>query len=62
MQRVFPYRKSKGLPINQTFNDMFWEWFDGLPVDQKRPFWYYPEDAADIYFFNRIYRHTDNPL
>jgi len=40
---------------NPTFRTAFWNWFDNLSVDEKKQFWYYPLDIAELYFYNAIY-------
>ena len=38
------------------FNNKFWEWFDDLPIDNRKKFMYYPLDMAKLYFFNKEWR------
>lgn len=28
----------------------FWEWFDSLPIERKKKFWYWPDDMARYFF------------
>lgn len=37
------------------FKKEFWEWFDLLPEVEKKKFWYYGSDMAEIFFYNKIY-------
>lgn len=39
------------------FNNKFWEWFDDLPIDNRKKFMYYPLDMAKLYFFNKEWRY-----
>jgi hypothetical protein len=39
------------------FKKMFWEWFDGLHRVDRMKFQYYPADTAELYFYNKVYRH-----
>lgn len=43
------------------FKKEFWEWFDRLPVEQRKKFMYYPADMAELNFFNTVYRHKRPP-
>ncbi len=40
----------------KEFKDLFWEWFDDLPLDRRRQFNYYKLDLAKINFYNTEYR------
>lgn len=40
----------------EEFNNLFWEWFDDLPLDRQRQFNYYKYDLAKINFYNTEYR------
>ena len=40
----------------KEFKDLFWHWFDDLPLDQRRQFNYYKLDVAKINFYNTEYR------
>lgn len=40
----------------KEFNDLFWQWFDDLPIDRQRQFNYYKYDVAKINFYNTDYR------
>lgn len=40
------------------FKKAFWHWFDNLPVEEKRVFYYYRSDMAELNFFNTVYRKT----
>ena len=37
------------------FVEKFWEWFDSLPKPEKERFWYYKDDMAEIYFYNKFW-------
>ena len=39
------------------FNKEFWNWFDVLPQKEKKVFFYYKEDMAKLFFYNKYYRH-----
>lgn len=40
---------------DSTFKLSFWNWFDNLSTKDKETFWIYPVDAAELYFYNKIY-------
>jgi hypothetical protein len=40
--------------VKSPFQKKFWEWFDALPIEEKQGFWYYKDDAAEIYFYNKF--------
>jgi len=40
--------------IYKQYKKEFWEWFDSLDVSTKKRFWYYPGNAAFLYFCNKI--------
>ena len=40
------------------FKKAFWNWFDSLSKAEKDKFKYYPSDMAELYFYNKIYRHA----
>jgi len=42
---------------SKKFSDAFWDWFDNLEPPERHKFDYYKSDAAELYFFNKIYRH-----
>lgn len=37
------------------FKKEFWEWFDELPIDMKKKFWYYKEDMSETNFYFSVY-------
>ena len=37
-------------PEHKHFKKGFWIWFDKLPVSQKKRFWYFKEDMAEMNF------------
>lgn len=39
------------------FKTAFWEWFDTLDRCERKKFYYYRSDMAEIYFYNSIYRY-----
>lgn len=41
----------------KEFNDLFWQWFDDLPLDRQRQFNYYKYDLAKINFYNTEYQY-----
>lgn len=45
----------------KEFTDKFWEWFDGLPKQDKKRFWDYKEDMAKFFFFNKHFKHNYVP-
>lgn len=40
----------------KKFKKLFWVWFDALPNDKKKEFWYFKQDMAETYFFFRHYK------
>ena len=39
------------------FRKAFWDWFDKLPVDQRKKFQEYPSDYSELNFYNSIWKH-----
>jgi len=37
------------------FNKQFWRWFDSLPSDKRKQFYYYKHDFAKLNFYNTQY-------
>lgn len=44
---------------NTEFKTSFWEWFDSLPLQEKKRFWYYANDAAEVYYYNKYWKHHE---
>lgn len=40
---------------DQKFKQLFWEWFDSIPIQEKEKYWYFKLDLATTYFYNKIY-------
>lgn len=38
-----------------TFKEEFWAWFDSLPELEKKKFWYYGSDMAEIFYYNKFF-------
>jgi len=38
------------------FIQAFWNWFDGLPIEQKEFYWNLKADMAKIYYYNKYYK------
>ena len=49
---------SNSMIYTEKFNNAFWDWFDSLPLDLRKKFWYYPADLAKVYFYNKIWSNT----
>ena len=43
--------------VSEHFKKMFWEWFDSLPKKEREKFQTYPVDMAEIFYYNKYYRH-----
>lgn len=43
----------------KKFKTEFWEWFDGISQIEKQKFWYFKEDMAEIFFYNKVYSKKD---
>jgi len=39
----------------KNFKKEFWEWFDELPIEMKKKFWYYKEDMSETNFYFSVY-------
>ena len=42
---------------SRRFKEAFWEWFDNLPQKERDKFKTYPNDMAELNFYNRVWRH-----
>lgn len=39
------------------FKKAFWYWFDNiLTEDERKAFYNYPMDTAELYFFNQVFK------
>jgi hypothetical protein len=45
--------------VYEEFKKDFWEWFDDLPKEEKEKFWYYSDDASEMYFLNMVWNQRD---
>lgn len=43
--------------IDPAFKCEFWNWFDSLPCEEKKRFWYYQQDAAEVFFYNKFWKN-----
>lgn len=43
----------------KEFKKEFWVWFDSITRPEKERFWYFKEDMAEIFFYNRVYSKKD---
>jgi hypothetical protein len=43
---------------SEEFKDAFWEWFDSIPFKERQKFKTYPSDMAELYFYNKIWKHN----
>lgn len=41
--------------MDPQFKLEFWIWFDLLPLAEKKRFWYYQQDAAEVFFYNKVW-------
>lgn len=39
----------------EIFKKEFWVWFDSISETDKERFWYFKEDMAEIFFYNKIF-------
>lgn len=39
----------------KIFKAEFWIWFDSISFSDKERFWYFKEDMAEIFFYNKFY-------
>lgn len=43
--------------MNSTdFKKAFWYWFDSLPPSERKKFYEYPSDMAELFFYNKVFR------
>jgi hypothetical protein len=40
----------------------FWSWFDSLSIEEKKRFWYYSQDAAEVFFYNKFWKISHKPV
>ncbi len=38
-----------------NFRKAFWEWFDSISPSERKKFYEYPADMAELYFYNKIW-------
>ena len=43
----------------KKFKKEFWLWFDSISITEKERFWYFREDMAEIFFYNRFFSQKD---
>lgn len=48
---------SDHLFLTFEFKKAFWEWFDNLPPKERDKFKMYPNDMAELNFYNRVWRY-----
>ena len=39
----------------KQFKQAFWYWFDNLPASERKKFYTYPADMAELYFYNKVF-------
>jgi hypothetical protein len=44
------------------FKKEFWDWFDSISSQERRKFQEYNLDMAELYFYNKIYRHKEQNI
>ena len=42
---------------SEHFKKLFWKWFDSLSTKEREKFQTYPVDMAEIFYYNKHYRH-----
>jgi len=41
---------------SKTFKESFWKWFNSLSYHERKKFYYYHSDMAELFYYNQIYK------
>ena len=41
---------------SKEFKEAFWYWYDNLSPEERKKFYEYPSDMAELFFYNKIFR------